>query len=247
MPRNSKHDHNSPLALFSEMAVDGASNLIEAQRIFLTLAQQENDLLLDGVKDRLSASAPAAAMTDLVRRSIDILIHMQQEFLSMTSKEAMHWLEAVQQGRGYEGARMSQLAGDATKNFVDAHRKVLDAVIQETARATGREPAHQSEPGRKKAISTLATEAGDLFVDAQKQMLDVLGQQVNGNIQAVSRVAESLKPSLVTSKLEGPKKAVKDILHREEKLVNSVLHPRRRSKAVRKRVKKVTSRRRVAA
>ena len=95
MPRNTEpRQQSSPLATLTELAVEGASSLIEAQRIFLTLAQQENALLMNGVKERVGDSPAAAAVTDLTRRSLDTLIDMQQEFLTLTSKQTLQWLEA---------------------------------------------------------------------------------------------------------------------------------------------------------
>ncbi len=81
------HDDHSPLAILTELAVEGTSSLVEAQRTLLTLAQQENDIILNGVKDRVGSFVPAVAMTDLVRRSLDTLIGMQQELLTTTSKQ----------------------------------------------------------------------------------------------------------------------------------------------------------------
>ena len=75
------HDEDSPLAILTELAVEGTSSLVEAQRALLSLAQQENDIILNGVKERIGAFLPGVAMTDLVRRSLETLLGMQQELL----------------------------------------------------------------------------------------------------------------------------------------------------------------------
>src|SRR5437660_8474089 len=67
------HDEHSPLDILTELAVEGTSSLVEAQRALLNLAQQENDIILNGVKERIGGFLPAVAMTDLVRRSLETL------------------------------------------------------------------------------------------------------------------------------------------------------------------------------
>jgi len=47
------HDEHSPMSLLTELAVEGTSTLVEAQRTFLHLAQQENDIILNGIKERV--------------------------------------------------------------------------------------------------------------------------------------------------------------------------------------------------
>src|SRR5579862_3159858 len=64
MPTHSKsHDDNSPLAILTELAVEGTSSLVEAQRTFLNLVQQENNIIFNGVKERISSFIPAVAVT----------------------------------------------------------------------------------------------------------------------------------------------------------------------------------------
>src|SRR5215831_17743455 len=92
-------DEHSPLEILTELAVEGTSSLVEAQRALLTLAQQENEIILNGVKERIGGFVPAAAMTDLVRRSLDTLLGMQQELLTTTSRQTLEWLQS-EKGEG---------------------------------------------------------------------------------------------------------------------------------------------------
>ena len=87
MATTKPHDERSPMALLTELAVEGTSSLVEAQRALLNLALQENDIILKGVKERVGGFVPAVAMADMVRRSLDTLIGMQQELLTSTSKQ----------------------------------------------------------------------------------------------------------------------------------------------------------------
>src|SRR5690349_10972009 len=84
---------HSPLALLTDLAVEGTSSFIEAQKILLHLALEENQRMMNGIKERVADSPQAVAMTDLIRRSLDTLLRMQQDFLRTTSKQTLQWLE----------------------------------------------------------------------------------------------------------------------------------------------------------
>ena len=232
MPQNTEpRQPHSPLAILTELAVEGASSFIEAQRIFLNLAQQENDLLMNGVKERVGNSTPAVAMTDLMRRSLDTLIDMQQEFLTLTSKQTLQWLDAVQSGKGYQNAHLVDLAREGMKKFVHAHQKLLDVLTQETIRATSGKSEHP-RPLKKTEVAELAREAADLFVDAQKKVLDVAGQQMSTNLKAATQAVETLSPARLATVTELPAKAVKRFVEGKKALLQSLVEPGKRSKAV---------------
>src|SRR5690242_19694295 len=93
---------NSPVAILTELAVEGTSSFIEAQRLLLNLVQQENDLMMNGVKERVGGFAPAVAMTDMLRRSIDTFVEMQQEYLRITKKQTITWLDNAKSGKAYD-------------------------------------------------------------------------------------------------------------------------------------------------
>ena len=237
MPRNIESRQNSPLSILTELAVEGASSFIEAQRIFLNLAQQENDLLMNGVKERVCYSTPAVAMTDMMRRSLDTLINMQQEFLTLTSKQTMHWLDAVQDGKLYPSAHLIDLAREGMEKFMHAHKKLLDVLAQETVKATSK--GEHSVPLKKTDVSQLAREAADLFIEAQKRMLEVFGQQLNTNLSAATHAVETLSPAArFAGVVKLPAKAVKTFVEGETAVLQSLgkppkvvgyTHPRKRA------------------
>lgn len=229
MPRNAEpRQEHSPLAILTELAVEGTSTFIEAQRILLNLIQQENGLLMDGVKERIGVSAPMVAMTDLARRSIDTLIDMQHGMLTTTSKQTLHWLESVQAGKGYQSAQVAGLAREAMENFVHAHKKFLDVLTQETMKATSGKTEHA--PVQKKELSKLAREAAALFIDAQKKVLDVIGQQMNVNMDAATRAVETLSPARFAPVVQIPAKAVKTFFDGEKALLQSVIEKQKKAR-----------------
>ena len=222
MPRHVESSRTpSPLSILTELAVEGASSFIEAQRIFLNLVQQENELLMNGVKERVGDSAPAAAMTDVMRRSLDTLIDMQQEFLTLTNKQTMHWLEAMQTGKGYQSAHLVDLAREGMEEFLHAQQRLLDVLTQETVKAAGHKPEH-AIPAKKTHVANLAREAADLFIDAQKKVLDVLGHQVNTNLNAATQAVETLSPARLANVTEFPAKAVSTFVESEKALLQSL-------------------------
>lgn len=221
---------HSPFSILTELAVEGASSFIEAQRIFLNLAQQENELLLNGVKERVGDSAPATAMTDLVRRSLDTLINMQQEFLTLTNKETMHWLEAMQTGRRYQSAHLIEVARESLEKFLHTHQRLVDVITQETVKATSHKPEHAG--AKKTEITHLAREAADLFIDAQKKVLDLLGQQMNTNLNAATQAVETLSPARLATMTEFPSKAVRTFVEGEKAVLQSLTQLAKKPKVV---------------
>lgn len=216
---------HSPVAILTELAVEGTSSFIEAQRILLNLAQHENDIVMGGVKERVSASGPATATTDLVRRTVDTFIDMHREFLKITSKQTLDWLEHAAKGK-YGGTHMVDLAREAMGTFVDAQKKFLDVVAQETTRMTsgrGEKPAH---PVKKTELAKLAREASGAFIEMQKKMLDIAGQQMNVNLKVATRALEVIKPFRLLPMANITGEGVKKFVDAEQALIGSMIKPR---------------------
>ncbi len=164
MPTHSTpHDDNSPLAILKELAVEGTSSLVEAQRTFLNLVQQENDIIFNGVKERISGFIPAVAMTDLAQRSLDTFIGMQQELLTTTSKQTIQWLESEKSGKGDRAAHLVDFAREGVETFTRAQKKFLDVVAQEAATATGSRKAHDGKATKKDRTGATGARSRERF------------------------------------------------------------------------------------
>src|SRR5271166_7022151 len=96
------HPDHSPTAILSEAAAERVSNFIEGQKILLELGQKQNEILMDGVQERVGEWPAAEAVADLLRRSVDTFVEMQQEFLKIASKQTHTWVEAVKAGKPYQ-------------------------------------------------------------------------------------------------------------------------------------------------
>jgi len=237
-------DEHSPLNILTELAVEGTSSLVEAQRALLTLAQQENDIILNGVKERVGSFLPAVAMTDLVRRSLETLLGMQQELLTTTSKQTLQWLESEKAGKGERGAQMVGFAREGVETFARAQKRFLDVVAQEAARATSGKKEHEVKPTKKTELAELAGEAGKAFIEAQKRLLDVMGQQMNVNLDATTRTMELMSPARLVPMANRTGEGVRSFVDTETSLIGSIIKPpkkgvrpakHRRGRAIRER------------
>ena len=233
---------HSPVAILTELAVEGTSSFIEAQRILLNLAQHENEIVMDGVKERVAGSLPAATMTDMLRRTIDTFIGMQEEFLKITSKQTLDWLEQVPKGK-YSGTHLVELAREAMETFVDAQKKFLDVIAQETTRLTSGKA--EKAAVKKTELSKLARDASHAFIEAQKKLLDIAGQQMNVNLKAATRTMEMITPFRLVPMANITGEGVKSLVDAEKALIESMVKPRG-AKPTERRVKRVI-RRKVAA
>ena len=219
-----------PVVLLTELAVEGTSSFIEAQKILLNLVQQENEIVMNGVKAQVGGSTRAAAMTDLVRRSLDTFIRMQQDFLKTTSKQTTHWLEAVKTGTGYQGTHLVDLAQEDLETFVHAQRKFLDVIAQETAHATS-EKRPPVKKMKKTELSKLAHEATSAFVEAQKRLVEVVSQQMNVNLKAATRAMDLVSPSRLLPMTNLTGEGVKSFVGAEKALIESMMNSGHGSKA----------------
>ncbi|MBZ5631336.1 MAG: hypothetical protein LAO06_20980 [Acidobacteriia bacterium] len=215
---------NSPLAILAELAVEGTSSFVEAQRILLNMAQQENEIIMNGVKERVAGNMPMTAMSDLLRRSIGTFIHMHEDFLKITSKQTINWLEDLKAGKGFQSTHLVEFAREGMDNFVQAQKKFLDVVAQETAKVTSAKPEVMKHV-KPTEMSKLAREATDAFIEAQKRLLDVVGQQMNVNLKAATKTFKMLAPSrlLPIANLTG--EGVKSFVNAEKSLIESMIKP----------------------
>jgi len=216
---------HSPIAILNELAVEGTSSFIEAQRVLLNLAQHENEIVMGGVKERVYTSVPATATTDLVRRTIDTFIDMHREFLRITSKQTQDWLEQAGKGK-YSGTHTVDLAREAMENFVEAQKKFLDVVAQETTRLTSGKGEKAEKVVKKTELTKLAREASNAFVEMQKKMLDIAGQQMNVNLKAATRALEVIKPFRLLPMANITGEGVKRFVDAEKAMIDSMIKPR---------------------
>lgn len=219
--------HHSPTAILSEVAGEGITNFIEGQKVLFDLAQQQNEILMNGVKERIGTWPAAHAVTDMMRRSVETFIDMQQEFLKIAGKQAHTWVETAKTGKPFQGERLVELAREGMESFVKAQKQFLDVISEETAKATGGKRTNGAVKKIKKTeLSQLAREATESFINAQKKLVDVAGRQMNANVKAAGKTLELVKPLPFLSLAELTREGVKSYVDAQKALMDVMLkHP----------------------
>lgn len=227
MRTHTKHERNSPLDLLTELAVEGTSTVVEAQRTVLDLAEQENEILFNGLKQRIGKFAPAIAMTDMVRRSLKTLIGMQQDLLTSTARQTMEWVESEKPAKDGRTAQLLELVSESVQTFTSALQKFLEVVQQESTKIASGKLTHEEEVTKKTELTVLAREATTAFIEAQKRLVDVMSQQANVNLDVSAKSLEMLSPAQLVPTVNLTQEGVKDFFKTEADLIGSLIKPRK--------------------
>jgi hypothetical protein len=217
--------HHSPAAILSEVAAEGVSNFIEGQKILLELGQKQNEILMDGVKERVGEAPAAQATTELLRRTVETFIDMQQEFLKIAGKQTHTWVEAAKSGKPYQSEQLVETAREAMETFVKAQKRFMDVIADETAKVTGSKPTHLVKKTKNTELSQLARHATESFIEAQRKLVDVAGRQMNANVKTGGKAVELLQPLPFLPLAELAREGVKSYVDAQKELINVVSKP----------------------
>jgi hypothetical protein len=224
---------HSPTAILSEVTGDGLTNFLEGQKVLLNLGREQNELLMASVKERMGDWPAAHAMTDLLRRTVETFIDMQEEFLKIAGKQTQTWVDAAKAGKPYQPEQFVGLAREGMENFVRAQKQFLDVIAEESAKATGSKHANGAARKTKQTeVSELARKATESFIEAQKRLVDIAGRQVNANMKTAGKAMTLLRPfpSLPLSELT--REAVKSYVEAQKALMDVVVKPPNATKTV---------------
>jgi hypothetical protein len=210
-----------PAAVVTELAGEGITNFIEGQKLLLSLAQREYEIVTTGVKERVSNYTAAVAVTDLAQRSFDTFVDMQMDFLKLAGKQTHQWLTSVKAGKGFDGEGLVELASDAVDTFVRTQKKFLEVISEETSNATNGNSVRKT---KKTELTELAKEATEAFIDAQKKMMDVAGKQVNAQVKAAKQTLNLVTPFPFIPIPDLTREGVKTFVNAEKALINTVMH-----------------------
>lgn len=180
-----------PVAVAKEFAGEGIANFIEGQKLLLGLAQREGEILATGLKERTGGFAVTDALVNTVYRSIDAYVEMQMEYLKAAGKQVHERLAAVKAGEEYEGETLVELARGGLENFVQAQKKFLHLVAEETSKLTAGREVTVSK-AKKTEMTRLAQEAADTFIDAQKKLMDVAARQIHVSLKTAATAAKMI-------------------------------------------------------
>ncbi len=216
---------HSPTAILGEVTAEGISNFIEGQKVLLELGQKQNEILMTGVKERVGEWPPAQAITDLLQRSVETFIHMQQEFLKIAGKQSHAWVEAAKAGKPYQSEQLAELAREAMETFVKAQKHFMDVIAEETAKATGSKHTNGVKKTKKTELSQLAREATESFVEAQRKLVDVAGRQMNASVKTAGKTLELLRPFPFLPLAELTREGVKSYVDAQKELMDVMVTP----------------------
>jgi hypothetical protein len=215
--------HHSPTAILSEIAEDGMANFLEGQKVLLELGKQQNEILLTGVKERVGDDPRRQAMIDLLRRSVETFIQMQEEYLKIASKQTHTWLESAKAGKPYQPEHVVDLAREGMDNFVKAQKGFLDVIAEETAKATRGKSTNGAGKKKQTDLSALARQTTESFLEAQKRLVDVAGRQMNASVETAGKTLELLKPFPFLPVSELTREAVKSYVDAQKALMDVVV------------------------
>lgn len=217
--------HHSPTAILGEIASEGIENFIAGQKVLLELGKQENAILMAGAKEYIGECPRRQAAVDLLRRSVDTFIHMQEEFLKMAGKQTHAWIETTKAGKPYQPEHIIDLARDSMDNFVKTQKQFLDIVAEETAHATSGKRADGVRKMKKTELREIARQATESFIDAQKKLVDVVGQQMNTNVKTAGRTLDMMQPLPFLPLGELTREAVKSHVDAQKALMEVIARP----------------------
>jgi len=216
---------HSPTAMLTELTGEGMANFIEAQRVLLDMAHEQNEIIMTGVKERMGDSAPATAMMDMLRRSMDTFITMQMEFMKIAGKQTHAWMEATRTNKPFKGDQFVEMAQQGMENFIEAQKKFLDVVAEETAKATGGKHSNGARKMKKTELTQLAQQATESFVDAQKKLFDLANRQMNTGLKLADRTMGILKPFPFVPLADLTREGVKSYVNAQKAMMDVVLKP----------------------
>ena len=161
-------------------------------------------------------------MVKRLRRGIDTLLQMQQEFLTIANKHVQTRIEEQRPARSRMAPAWSMPPAMPWKTSSAPRRNSWMSIVEEESKPKG----GRAEDGKKKTeMSALAREAASAFIDAQKSLLDLAGQQVNVNLQAASRVADMTKVLRLNPFPTITGEGVKSFVDAEKAVLDSLMKP----------------------
>jgi hypothetical protein len=221
----------APGTILTEMAGEGLSNFIGAQKVMLDLAHRETEIVMRGVQERVGQDTAGGAITDVLRRSVGIFINLQKHFLDVADKQLHSWVRAAKTGKSFTGEGLAELAREGMDTFIESQKKFLDVVAEE-ARKMDEDAAEPKRHTRKTELTELARRSTAAFVDAQKKLLDLANAQMEANLKTAQETMDAM-PTFSTEPLrELTRQGVESFAAAQKALVD-VVSTRRHAPATR--------------
>jgi HPt (histidine-containing phosphotransfer) domain-containing protein len=174
-----------------------------------------------GVKEGLGLSGLPAAMTDAIREGVNAFVAMQKKFLDMVNQQSQAAVEAIKEGKPFEGKSLAEVTRLSVENFVHTQKKFLDLVTDVTRPETNGK-AHKAVKTAK--MTELAKEGMDKFVDSQKKLLDLATRQIEGAMHTAQEIVRP-SPEPSTSVGDFARKGVENFINAQKSLLDVAMKP----------------------
>jgi malonyl CoA-acyl carrier protein transacylase len=134
-------------------------------------------------------------------------------------------VEAAKSGKPYQPKILAEMAREGMENFVNAQKKFMDVIADETAKATGSKHSNGFKKVKKTELAALARQATESFIEAQRKLVDLAGQQMNANVKTASKIPDLLKPFPFVPFTELTREGVKSYVDAQKALIDVVVKP----------------------
>jgi len=165
------------------------------------------------------------ATTNLLRRSVETFIDMQEELLKIAGKQTHAWVQAAKAGKPYGAPSLLGLPREGMEQFMKAQKQFLDVIAEETAKATGGKKANGVRKIKPTELSEMAQQATESFIEAQKKLVDIAGKQMNANVKTAGKSLELLRPFPFLPLAELTREAVKSYVEAQKALMDVMVKP----------------------
>jgi hypothetical protein len=213
-----------PLTGMVELAGHSMAHFVAAQTVLLDLVTEENTLFQAGLKEGLGLTGVTAAVTDAMRDGVTAFAGMQKKFLDIAARQTTAAVEAIKEGKTFDGKNLAEVARESVENFVHTQKKILDLVAevaQPRANGNGRKAL---KPADRRKVVQLVKAGMDAFVASQKQLLDLATKQIESTMKTAGEmVRPSPEPS--TSAGEVARRGVENFINAQKSLLDVAIKP----------------------
>ena len=212
-----------PTKPLADLAVKGIHNFMEAERLLLDLALKQNNIVSEGLKPGL-AKTPVAPIAKVVQNGLENFFIAQKHFLDVFERQTEQAIKDLNDGKGFDTSRLSEVARVGAREFITTQKKFLD-LVQDQIDGTGDlAPTN----GKKVDLFDMAKQSVEAFVEVEKRMLDLVSNQVDVDVKFVREMFNmqvTTKPATTLPELM--KKSVDSFVAAQKALVELASKPRK--------------------
>jgi hypothetical protein len=208
----------------ADMTVKGIKNFMAAQQILLDIVAKQNAIVAEGLKPGVKGT-PAEGLAEVVHQSMENFVAAQKELLGIFEAQAEGAVNDWGDGKCFESRRISELARDETRSFLESQKKYLD--ILEEQLTVKREAGMEAANGDQRVdIFDMVKKTVDTFIDAQQRLLDLVSDQIEADVKFARELFDT-EARPITTLSDLMKKSVDSFVAAQKALVDLASKPRK--------------------